>query len=145
MKLIGLLLLVLSFNAWAEVATTVAIRGQVFANEVQLFQGTKINKGETIVVADKSFAVFLFTDGAKLTVRPNSTVVITEYSYEAEKEAAEFNLVAGGLRIITGAIAKEDPENYKVRTPVALMGVRGTEFSIQLVDDTYKIEEYGGF
>jgi hypothetical protein len=29
-------------------------------------------------------------------------------------------------------MAKTHPENYKVRTPVALMGVRGTEFSVIL-------------
>jgi hypothetical protein len=38
-------------------------------------------------------------------------------------------------------MAKTHPENYKVRTPVALMGVRGTEFSIQLCGDQLCAED----
>ncbi len=33
-------------------------------------------------------------------------------------------------------MAKNNPENYKVKTPVALMGVRGTEFAIQPCGDS---------
>ena len=56
-------------------------------------------------------------------------------------DEATLNLVSGGLRVITGAMAKTNPENYKVRTPVALMGVRGTEFSIQLCGDEVCAED----
>jgi hypothetical protein len=38
-------------------------------------------------------------------------------------------------------MAKSNPENYKVRTPVALMGVRGTEFSIMLCGDEVCAED----
>ena len=51
-------------------------------------------------------------------------------------DEATLSLVEGGLRVITGAMAKNNPENYKVKTPVALMGVRGTEFSIFLCGDS---------
>ena len=37
--------------------------------------------------------------------------------------------------------SKTNPENYKVRTPVALMGVRGTEFSIMLCGDQICAED----
>ena len=53
----------------------------------------------------------------------------------SKQKKATLNLVSGGLRVITGAMAKSNPENYKVRTPVALMGVRGTEFSVFLCGD----------
>jgi len=94
------------------------------------------------MTSNRSFAVLQFTDGAKVTVRPDSTMIIEQYLYAGnDSDEATLNLVEGGLRVITGAMAKSNPENYKVRTPVALMGVRGTEFSIMLCGDEVCAED----
>jgi hypothetical protein len=118
----------------------VASRGTVtaeIAGDIRtLHQGDKIFISEEIVTGDKSFAVLQFVDGAKVTVRPNSAVLIEDYAYNGtDDDTATLNLVSGGLRVITGAMAKSNPENYRVRTPVALMGVRGTEFAVMLCGD----------
>ena len=118
----------------------VASRGEVIAlsngGSRELKQGDFIYVNDEIMTSGRSFAVLQFTDGAKVTVRPDSTLIIEQYLYAGNNEdAATLNLVSGGLRVITGAMAKSNPENYKVRTPVALMGVRGTEFSIMLCGD----------
>jgi hypothetical protein len=100
---------------------------------VALKQGDFIYIDDEIMTTNRSFVVLQFEDGAKVTVRPDSTLIIEQYVYNGNADdAAELNLVSGGLRVITGAMAKSNPENYKVRTPVALMGVRGTEFSVIL-------------
>jgi hypothetical protein len=118
----------------------VASRGEVNAlangDSRELKQGDFIFVNDEIQTGDRSFVVLQFTDGAKVTVRPDSKLVIETYLYAGnEGDEATLNLVSGGLRVITGAMAKTNPENYKVRTPVALMGVRGTEFSIMLCGD----------
>ena len=115
----------------------VASRGEVIAlsngGSRELKQGDFIYVNDEIMTTNRSFVVLQFEDGAKVTVRPDSTLIIETYLYNGDAgDAAELNLVSGGLRVITGAMAKNNPENYKVRTPVALMGVRGTEFSIML-------------
>ena len=139
--LAGLLVLTPLAAAAAEAsATIVAARGNVSAissdGERALGQGDTVFVQEQVVTADRSFAVLQFVDGAKVTVRPNSAVTVEEYAFNgADTDAATLNLVEGGLRVITGAMAKTHPENYKVKTPVALMGVRGTEFSIMLCGD----------
>lgn len=119
----------------------VASRGEVIAlsngGSRELKQGDFIYKNDEIITSSKSFAVLQFVDGAKVTVRPDSTLIIEQYLYAGnESDEATLNLVSGGLRVITGAMAKSNPENYKVRTPVALMGVRGTEFSVMLCGDS---------
>jgi hypothetical protein len=121
----------------------VASRGEVIAlsngGSRELKQGDFIYIDDEIMTTNRSFVVLQFEDGAKVTVRPDSTLIIEQYVYNGNADdAAELNLVSGGLRVITGAMAKSNPENYKVRTPVALMGVRlcgenvcdedGTEF-----------------
>ena len=135
-------LLIFTFNqAVADtVANVAAMRGDVNAQASgtsrELTQGDTVAVQDTVRTGDKSFAVLQFVDGAKVTVKPNSTLVIEEYVFSGDdNDAARLSLVTGGLRVITGAMAKAHPENYKVKTPVALMGVRGTEFSIVLCDE----------
>jgi len=118
----------------------IASRGEVIAitngGSRELKQGDLVYEKDEILTSDRSFAVLQFTDGAKVTVRPDSTLIIEQYLYDGSvDDAATLSLVSGGLRVITGSMAKTNPENYKVRTPVALMGVRGTEFSIMLCGD----------
>lgn len=133
MKILKLLLplLLAPQIACAQVATVVAIRGEVTTEQGQLSQGSQIYVGDTVTTAEKSFAVISFEDGSKVTVRPDSVLLVQKYDYDS----AKLDLVSGGLRIITGTIAKENPDNYLLDTPVALMGVRGTEFSIQMINE----------
>ena len=119
----------------------VASRGEVIAlsngGSRELKQGDFIYVNDEIITSNRSFAVLQFEDGAKVTVRPDSTMIIEAYLYNGDDgDEATLSLVEGGLRVITGAMAKSNPENYKVRTPVALIGVRGTEFSIFLCGDS---------
>jgi hypothetical protein len=128
------LTLLLAFPAISiadPVGMVVALRGDVVAREKQLQQGDQIYEEDEIVTAARSFAVVHFHDGAKVTIRPDSTLIVEQYT----QENATLELVTGGLRIITGSMAKTNPENYMLKTPVALMGVRGTEFAILLVPD----------
>jgi hypothetical protein len=129
-----ILFLLLATTAEADVAQVIALKGEVFAPNL-VTQGEMIDEGQTIITLDRSFAVLQFSDGSKVTIRPNSELTIERYSYLDGEDTVMLDLVGGGLRVITGAIAKTDPEAYKVNTPVVLMGVRGTEFSVQLVDE----------
>ena len=150
MKILGktlvatLLLALLATPAVAQqedsTGMVVASRGEVIAlsngGSRELKQGDFIYVNDEIITSNRSFAVLQFEDGAKVTVRPDSTLIIETYLYNGNAgDEATLNLVEGGLRVITGAMAKSNPENYKVRTPVALMGVRGTEFSVILCGD----------
>ena len=124
----------------------IASRGEVSAlangESRELKQGGFVYVDDEILTSARSFAVLQFTDGAKVTVRPGSQLIIETYLYAGnDSDEATLNLVSGGLRVITGAMAKSNPENYKVRTPVALMGVRGTEFSIMLCGDQICAED----
>ena len=124
----------------------VASRGEVIAlatgGSRLLKQGDFIYVSDEIITSNRSFAVLQFEDGAKVTVRPDSTLIIESYIYNGDGgDEATLSLVEGGLRVITGAMAKTNPETYKVRTPVALMGVRGTEFSVQRCGDELCAED----
>jgi hypothetical protein len=90
-----------------------------------------------VVTTDKtSTGEIGFTDGSLMTLNNDSSIKIDEYKFKAGGGTAEnksvMGLVKGGFRTITGAIPKENPDGYKINTPVATIGVRGTEFVTQL-------------
>ena len=146
--LTGLVIFSTALQAADGTAILVASRGEVMATsadvERPLTQGDPVYVDDQVATGAKSFAILQFIDGAKVTVRPDSKIIIEQYVFNGgDEDVATLNLLEGGLRIITGAMAKTQPESYKVKTPVALMGVRGTEFSIMLCGDQACDEEEG--
>ena len=85
--------------------------------------------------------VIEFVDGAKATIRPDSKLVVKEYAFTEADNGALLDLVKGGLRCITGGIAKKRPESYRVKAGVATLGVRGTEFALRICEDDCAEEE----
>jgi hypothetical protein len=96
-----------------------------------LVPGNFIKEHDEITVNNRSFAVLQFVDGAKVTLRPGSLLIIEQYS----AETATLNLVSGSFRVVAGSIARYQPENYRIRTPVALMGMSGNESSVTVCGD----------
>ena len=120
-----------------NVGMVVASRGEVLAmakgGSRELKQGDLVYVDDEIMTANRSFAVLQFVDGAKVSLRPDSYLIIEQYLYASSgQDAATLKLVSGGLRVVSGAIANAQPENYKIRTPLALMSVQGAEGSLTL-------------
>lgn len=90
---------------------------------------------DTLITDKNSQAQIVFTDNSLMLFRPNTTFHITNYHFDAKNPADTDNnyqmkLVSGGLRTVTGWVGKTTPDHYAVDTPVATIGVRGTDFSI---------------
>ena len=57
-----------------------------------------------------------FTDGSLISLQPKSQFVVESYRYDTSKPKENsflLNLLRGGLRTVTGAIAKINKQNYK--------------------------------
>ena len=97
--------------------------------------GSKVEVGETLSTASKTYARLKFDDGGEITLRPESEFRIESFHYDAkkpEKDSAIFRLLKGGLRTITGLVGKRDRTSYKVHTVIATIGIRGTEYTAAL-------------
>src|SRR5690606_5375131 len=93
-----------------------------------------IEQGDTVQTTDSGRAQLRFSDGGYISLQPNTQFRVDEYNYEGKtdgKEKGFFSLLKGGLRAITGAVGHTNKENYRVNTPVATIGIRGTEFLAQ--------------
>lgn len=145
MKLYSLALLILlsvftSFSSLAASGTVILARGVVTATDASsnsrvLAKGGRIDEGDVINTAKKSFAVIRMLDNTKLTLKPDTTIAIGKFNAEKGKEEACINLVKGGLRTVTGLIGKRKPESFNVDTPIASIGIRGTDFITRICAD----------
>ncbi len=92
------------------------------------FEGLSICRGDRIVTSAAAVVELRLRDGTLLTVGRASEFVIRDYRiYKDQPNVALFDLARGAFRSVTGFITKR-PHRYEVRTRVATIGVRGTDF-----------------
>jgi FecR protein len=97
-----------------------------------LAQRSQVETGDTINTERDSYAQIRFTDGAQLTLKPNTTVKIENFNYTEDKPQEDsffYSLVKGGLRAVTGLVGKRSKDKYELGTATATIGIRGTTFS----------------
>lgn len=98
--------------------------------------GTKLNVGDVINTQAKSTAVLEFIDTTQVALRPGSRFVVENYEYQPEQpiaDKAEFKLVKGGLRTLTGLIGKRgSADAFTMKSETATIGIRGTDFSARI-------------
>ena len=85
--------------------------------------------------ADGSVGITM-SDNSLLSAGPNSVLALDRYEFDEVTSAGRFDasLRQGTLAVVSGRLAKQSPQAMKVRTPAAVLGVRGTEFVVS-VDD----------
>jgi hypothetical protein len=103
-----------------------------------LNRGAEINAGETISTAVGARAQVRFADGGFISLQPNTQFRVDEFNYKNKMDGEEkgfFSLLKGGFRAITGAIGHANKNTYRVKTPAATLGIRGTGYNMALRDD----------
>ena len=102
----------------------------------KMAKGAKIKVGDTIET-HAGRAWLRFRDGGYMSLQPGTEFRVDDYRFEGEEDGNEksfFSLIKGGMRAITGLIGKTNQRSYRVNTPVATIGIRGTEYLAQLGD-----------
>jgi hypothetical protein len=100
-------------------------------------RGGALRQGEAIVTGADGLAQLRMTDGSALSLRAGSQLKLDRYRFAGadDPEPGFFaSLVKGGFRTITGLIGRKKRDNYRVGTPSATLGIRGTHFEIVHVE-----------
>ena len=125
----------------------------------ELKRGDGVFVQETLGTGPNSYLNIRLTDGSFVLLRPASRFVIDKYTYVAADRAADaaparanapaprvpaapdapksgvlMRLMRGGFRAVSGAIGHRDPDAYQVNTPIATIGIRGTDYVAVLCD-----------
>lgn len=98
--------------------------------------GLGVREGDKVVTGADATVGVTFADNSLLSIGPNSALAIDRYVFDSTTHAGQFDstLSKGTLAAVSGKIVKQSPEAMRVHTPSAIMGVRGTEFVVQVGD-----------
>lgn len=123
----------------AEAGKTLLAVGDVSSlrdsKKVILKRRSVIFEKDEVRVGSAGRAQFRMIDSALISLQENSVLKIKKYRYQSGQQgnSALLELLSGGLRTITGAIGKNNKKAYELRTPLATIGIRGTEFEVEIV------------
>lgn len=95
--------------------------------------GMKINEGDTLTTGADGYLHVRLADHGLLILRPNSSATVSEYVFDEHDPSGtrmRITVARGVVRSITGSWAKAAPRQFRVNTPVAALGVRGTDFTV---------------
>lgn len=97
--------------------------------------GDRVFETDTIVTAGGTVGI-TFVDNSMMSLGPNSRLALDKFKFDPTTQAGEFDasLKKGTLSVKSGQIVRQTPEAMRIRTPAALLGVRGTEFVVRADD-----------
>ena len=137
----GLLSLLIAYTLSGTALADVAGRVNFVSGNVEavatdgsrrtLVKGELVNSGERLET-NRGRVQIRFTDGSFISLQPNTVFGLDKYSFDKNKPndgSLLFNFLRGGMRTVSGAIGKVNRANYKVQTPVATIGIRGTSYA----------------
>jgi hypothetical protein len=97
---------------------------------------SEVAEGDVIATADNSYARVKFSDGTDAVLRPATQVKIDQFKFEEQRPQQDnvvLSLLKGGMRAVTGLLGKRNPSSFRVGTPSATIGIRGTTFHAEVV------------
>lgn len=120
-----------------QVGVVAEVKGSVVAVDKRkvsrkLARGNAVYLGDKVVTGEDGFVRLNMIDEAVLDLRCFSIMVIEEYDLNRTSRRSILNLLQGSLRKVTGSIGKMAEDIYELKTPVANVGVRGTEYALRV-------------
>ena len=99
-----------------------------------LSSGSELRVGDQLVTPANGHVHVRFVDGALVSLRPSSRLNIYEYRFDSQNPAAssvKFDLEQGVVRAISGQAAEAAKDKFRLNTPLAAIGVKGTDFVVE--------------
>jgi hypothetical protein len=120
-----------------RIGTAAAVRGEVKVTDPDGTVRT-IKSGDPLVLnghitsGPDSRLQILLADETVFTIGPNADMVLDKFVYDPDVNTEKFTarIVRGVFRLVTGRIARRQPDTMNVRLNVGVIGIRGTDFEI---------------
>jgi hypothetical protein len=109
--------------------------------------GTAVNEGEPLQTGAKGHLYIKTVDNGFFVLRPASSGRIVSYQIDTEQPdntRIKLELTEGVARHISGDAVKQARQNFRLNTPVAAIGVRGTDFTVFTTNDTSRVVVLSG-
>jgi hypothetical protein len=133
--------LLLAFTATAaEIGQIKVAKGDVVVERegktIPARPGTRLQTSDVIRTGSDGSVGITMDDDTLLSAGPGSVLSLEHYAFDPTTSRGRFDatLNKGTLAVISGRIAKQSPDAMTVRTPAAVLGVRGTSFVVSARD-----------
>ena len=109
--------------------------------------GDNISEGDMLVTGGDGYLYLKTRDNGFFILRPNSSGRIVSYQIDTNDPAnnrIKLELQQGVARHISGDAVKNARQNFRFNTPVAAIGVRGTDFTVFANAETTRVAVLSG-
>jgi hypothetical protein len=95
--------------------------------------GATVQASDVIVTGADGSVGITFADDSRLSIGPSTTLAIDRFAFDPTTHQGKFDasLRQGTLLGVSGKLVRQSPEAMTVKTPAAILGVRGTRFLVQ--------------
>lgn len=142
-----LLLACPAFAAAGEAARVVFISGQADVEGRAAVLNGAVQEGASIKTGADGYVYLKTVDNGFLILRPNSEARIASYHIDQADPSntrIKLELMSGVARSISGDAVKQARQNFRFNTPVAAIGVRGTDFTVYTTQQTSRVAVISG-
>lgn len=100
---------------------------------------------DVVTTGELSASQFRMIDGALLSMQAGSELTVSDYQFDPQTRQGSVNmsLLKGGLKTITGSL-QQGGDAYKLLTPVASIGVRGTHYEAEIINEDLYLAAWKG-
>lgn len=135
-------------NAYGEEAgKIIQAIGDVRLGSAPAKVGDTVKAGDSLTTGSDGYLYLKTIDGGFLILRPRSEARIVAYHIDTAQPAntrIKLELQQGVARSISGEAVKNSRENFRFNTPIAAIGVRGTDFTVFTDDQTTRVAVISG-
>jgi hypothetical protein len=127
-----------SAGAFETIGIIKSVSGDVYltnmTSSIKAVPNMKLNQGDSIRTGPKSQAGLIFDDDTVVSLGSDSEMAIEQFIFDPAKNNLSFvtRLFKGTFSFISGQIAKLAPDQIRLETPDATLGVRGTKFLVKI-------------
>ena len=128
----------LAIPAWADAGQIKVVKGQVSVDRkgqsLPGQVGMLLEPADVVKTGADGSVGITMKDSSLLSAGPNSILSLDQFEFDPTTNQGRFDarLQRGTLAVVSGRIAKKTPQAMTVRTPSAVLGVRGTEFVVSV-------------
>jgi len=122
----------------ARAGTAKLVSGRVSVSdggrERLLAPGDAVSARDTVSTGADGSASFVLRDGTVIVVGPSSRMELRAFAFDATTYRGNLvvGVLRGTMRMVSGLIRKTDPDAVSIETPTALIGIRGTDFIVDV-------------
>jgi len=131
----------------AEAGKIIFVAGAAQSDGRPATQGAPVEEGQMLTTGVDGYIYVKTADNGLFILRPQTKARIVTYHIDQQNPAntrVKFELISGTARSRSGDAVKQARQNFRFNTPVAAIGVRGTDFTVVTDDDTSRVSVFSG-